>query len=51
MNFNDYSWHDAIIKNILIDRKNPGKEDTISYEIQWPNNSISQIPFKLIKHY
>ncbi|MGV8094868.1 MAG: hypothetical protein AB2L24_23700 [Mangrovibacterium sp.] len=46
MNFNDYTWHDAIIKNILVDRMHPGKEDTISYEIVWPNNNTSQVIFQ-----
>lgn len=36
MNYNDYCWHDAIIKNIQIDRINPGINDTIKFEIEWP---------------
>ncbi len=36
MNYNDYCWHDAIIRNIQIDRINPGIEDTIKFEIEWP---------------
>ncbi|WP_276133046.1 hypothetical protein [Polluticoccus soli] len=35
MNFNEYHWHDSIIENIQIDRSNPGKEDTIKFEIEW----------------
>lgn len=38
MNFNEYYWHDAIIKNIQIDRTNPGVKDTILLEIEWPEN-------------
>ena len=48
MNFNDYYWHDAIIKNIFIDRKNPGYKDTIAFEIFWtyPNEKFNQIVFE-----
>ena len=48
MNFNDYYWHDAVIKNIFIDRKNPGYEDTISFDIlwTWPNEKFNQIVFE-----
>ena len=47
-NFNDYLWHDAIIKNIFIDRKNPGYKDTIAFEIFWtyPNEKFNQIVFE-----
>lgn len=46
MDFNEFYWHDAIIKNIEIDRKNPGLDDTVSFEIEWPNSQISKIIFK-----
>src|SRR5690242_3245103 len=36
MDYNDYCWHDAIIRNIHIDRINPGIRDTIKLEIEWP---------------
>jgi hypothetical protein len=39
MDFNEYYWHDAVIKNIQIDRNNPGDKDTILFEIQWPQNN------------
>jgi hypothetical protein len=32
-NFNDFYWHDAIIKDIIIDRHNPGKKDEIQFNI------------------
>lgn len=38
MNFNDFYWHDAIIKNIQIDRLNPGNKDSIKFEIEWPED-------------
>jgi hypothetical protein len=36
MNFNDIYWHDAIIKNIQIDRNSPGIKDTIIFEVELP---------------
>lgn len=38
MNFEDFYWHDAVIKNITIDRSNPGAKDEVVLEIVWPNN-------------
>jgi len=36
MNFNkDFYWHDSVIKNIRINRENPGKQDEIEIEIVW----------------
>lgn len=37
MNYNDFNWHDAVIKNIQIDRTNPGIRDTITFKIEWPD--------------
>lgn len=39
MNFEDFYWHDAVIKNIVINRSNPGVTDEITLEIVWPHNS------------
>ena len=38
MNFNDYRWHDAVIKNININRDNPGVNDSILFDIDWPDD-------------
>ena len=38
MKFNDLDWHDSIIQNIVIDRSNPGRNDTIKIVVIWPNN-------------
>jgi len=43
MNFNDFYWHDAIIKNIQIDRTNPGNDDSVMFEIKWPEESTMRI--------
>jgi len=45
MNFNNYDWHDSIIKSIVIDRNNPGTNDSILFEIIWPNDKESTICF------
>lgn len=34
MNFNDFYWHDSVLLNISIDRRNPGICDTINLEIE-----------------
>ncbi len=39
MNFEDFYWHDAIIKNIVINRNSPGIKDEIEMEIIFPNNN------------
>lgn len=36
-NFNDFYWHDAEIKEIIIDRHNPGKKDEIQFDILFPD--------------
>lgn len=46
MEFNNFRWHDAVIKNIQIDRNNPGKEDSILFEIIWPDNQENKIIFE-----
>lgn len=46
MEFNSLSWHDSVIKNIIINRSNPGKNDSIQIEITWPNGENNIISFK-----
>jgi len=39
MNFDkDFYWHDSVIKNIKINRDNPGVKDEIEIEIVWADN-------------
>jgi hypothetical protein len=38
MNFEDFYWHDSVIKNITINRNNPGIKDEIEIEIVWDDN-------------
>lgn len=37
MNFNDFYWHDSVIKEIIIDRNNPGRKDEIQFDILFPD--------------
>jgi hypothetical protein len=46
MKFNNLCWHDAIIKNIQIDRNNPGNIDTIAIKILWPDNQLNDVIFE-----
>lgn len=44
--FNNCSWHDSILKNIFIDRSDPGKVDTVEMTIDWYDEPASKIIFK-----
>lgn len=35
MKFNDFEWHDAVIKSVIIDRCNLGKIDNIVFKIEF----------------
>lgn len=45
MKFNDYNWHDSVIKNIIIDRNTPGVNDIIQLDIVWSDDKIYTISF------
>ncbi|WP_354301246.1 hypothetical protein [Pedobacter sp. UYP1] len=46
MKFEDYYWHDSEIRNITIDRTNPGNKDTIVLEVDWTNKGLGQLVFE-----
>lgn len=46
MNFGDYCWHDTQIKNIEIDRSNPGNNDVVSFELSWADESSGKLIFE-----
>lgn len=46
MKFEDYYWHDSEIRNIAIDRTNPGNKDTIVLEIDWTDKGLGQLVFE-----
>ena len=35
----DFYWHDALVRSIQVDRSNPGDNDSILFEIEWPDES------------
>lgn len=39
MKFNEFYWHDVIIRNIQIDRTNPGNDDSVLFEIERPEDN------------
>ena len=45
MKFKDMKWHHSVIKNILIDRRNPGINDIVSMETVWSDGTESTIVF------
>lgn len=46
MNITEYPWHDAILKEIRIDRSNPGNDDTITMIVIWDTGVESTFSFK-----
>lgn len=46
MKFNEYPWHDAVVKSIHIDRSNSGYKDFILLEVVWPDDSCSSVIFQ-----
>lgn len=45
MKFEDCNWHDLVIKDIRIDRCNPGKKDVIEFAIELENGNILKLLF------
>lgn len=43
MNFNDYDWHDSVIKKIEIQRDEFREQDTITIEIEWYDNTFNML--------
>lgn len=46
MEFNNIDWHDSVIEQIIIDRKNPGKNDTIQISVCFNNIGRKNLVFK-----
>jgi hypothetical protein len=46
MTFNDFEWHDAILKNIQVDRNNPGVNDCIALDVLWPDGKRNVVLFE-----
>ncbi|TCC96388.1 hypothetical protein [Pedobacter psychroterrae] len=46
MKFEEYYWHGSEIRNIEIDRRQPGENDTISFEIDWSDSGEGKLIFE-----
>lgn len=46
MKFNDFSWHDSVIKNIEINRNEFREMDTIHFDIEWYDNTTNKLIFE-----
>lgn len=47
LEFNDFVWHDSSLRNIKIDRTQPGEQDTIEFEIEF-DDGLYQIVFESV---
>ena len=47
MDFNDFEWHDSVIRNIRIDRNRPGEQDTIEFEVEF-DSGLFRIVFESV---
>jgi hypothetical protein len=43
--FNELEWHDAELKEVLIDRRQPGERDDVLLLIQWPDGRKQRLRF------
>lgn len=44
--FENLPWHDANLQRICINRQNPGENDSVSFLIEWPEeSSLSSVEF------
>lgn len=46
INFNTIEWHDAVLKEIFIDRKNPGDNDTLVLNIEFQDGCLKSVIFE-----
>lgn len=46
MNFNDYDWHDSVIKKIEIERSELREMDTVVLDIEWYDDSYNKLVFE-----
>lgn len=43
--FDAIEWHDAVLLNVIIDRKSPGERDDVLISIQWQDGERRDIRF------
>lgn len=46
MNFNNIEWHDSVLKEIFIDRKNPGENDILVLNIDFQEEGLKSVIFE-----
>lgn len=49
MNFEDFEWHDSILKTVYIDRKDPGEKDEIVLVVDSVNEECMSVVFKEVR--
>ena len=47
MEFKEFEWHDSAIRNIKIDRKRPGTQDEIEFEVEF-DDGLYRIIFESV---
>ncbi|GAB3910032.1 hypothetical protein [Mucilaginibacter boryungensis] len=50
MDFNEIEWHDCVLRNIYIDRSNPGYQDIVKLSITTPDSKKLSITFEDVYH-
>ena len=43
--FDELPWHDAELRGLYVDRRQPGITDQVSLSVCWPNGAESEIAF------
>lgn len=43
--FDSFPWHDAQLKEILVDRRKPGERDVVQVLVAWPEGGESEFVF------
>lgn len=43
--FDSFPWHDAQLKEILVDRRKPGDRDVVQMLVAWPEGGESEFVF------
>lgn len=46
MEFNDFCWHDSVIKNIVINRDEFREMDMVYFDIEWYDNGTNKLIFE-----
>ncbi|MEY9186127.1 hypothetical protein ABIG06_000041 [Bradyrhizobium sp. USDA 326] len=44
--FNSLPWHDAVLLELMIDRRNPGTRDEVRLQVIWPDGGRATLLFR-----